>query len=436
MRARARSVWASMSRALLATVISWSRSKRGRARRRPGRCRRRRRRRASGRASSSSARLSSERSRSRSALQLAAHLGELGLGPRALVGLDAPSLAAGRRGLRGCRLRGRVVAGAFFAAVFVAGPAGLLRGGLLRGRRPSSSRPSSPGPSWPAPSWRRPSSRPSWWPAPSSPAAFLAVRLLRRAPSSRGAFLAARLLARAPSSPARLLRGRLRGGRRAFFAGAFAAAPSPAPSSRRSSWRPALGRSRRHAVDAASPRPTVRPASLRAVAACHEPAAPSSRAYIKERAARRCSCHTRAARICRTRTPDNQPRPRFGNFPRRRVAPANPGEPADPVWQTWPHRTAWTGRVAPSTAGSDPGTVRARGCCPERRSPRAAGRTPDPPGAGRVDPAAVDATSGSAQQHPGRPRRVVPRERPAHDRRPRPFSPAAPRPKRRPKDQP
>ena len=39
------------------------------------------------------------------------------------------------------------------------------------------------------------------------------------------------------------------------------------------------------------------------------------------------------------------------------------------VWQTWRYRKAWTGRVAPSTAGSDPGTVRARGCCPERRSP-------------------------------------------------------------------
>jgi hypothetical protein len=68
----------------------------------------------------------------------------------------------------------------------------------------------------------------------------------------------------------------------------------------------------------------------------------------------------RAARICLPPHADNCPRPDRDRYPC--------GALDDPLAH-WAHRTVWTGRVAPSTAGSDLGTVRAQGCCPERRSP-------------------------------------------------------------------
>ena len=98
-------------------------------------------------------------------------------------------------------------------------------------------------------------------------------------------------------------------------------------------------------------------------------------------------------------------------------------------------RTASTGRVAPSTASSDPGTVRARGCVRSEDHPGAAGRTPSRdrwragrPGSGdhdewvgpRTGPAKEGGTAGA------------PARRTAG---PRPFGPADRPQRRRPKDQ-
>ena len=104
-----------------------------------------------------------------------------------------------------------------------------------------------------------------------------------------------------------------------------------------------------------------------------------------------------------------------------RVRPGRHGRLAD-----LRHRTVWTGRVAPRTAGSDPGTVRARGCCPERRSPLSRRKSAPTPGAGQVDPAAVR-NERAVQQHravkEGGTAGAV-RRRTAPLGRPRPFSPA------------
>ena len=116
------------------------------------------------------------------------------------------------------------------------------------------------------------------------------------------------------------------------------------------------------------------------------------------------SCHTRAARICRPRTPDNQPRPRFGNFPATAASPearqtrvnrAAPGL-AD---LCRPHGVDGTSSSEDSRQrpgdGESPGVLSGAKITPSRR------KSARPTRGRQVDPAAVD-EEWAAQQHPGR----------------------------------
>ena len=190
-------------------------------------------------------------------------------------------------------LAGALVAGAFFAAVFLAGAFVVAVFAAPSSRAPSSPAPSSRWPSWSAPSWRAPSSRgPSWRSAPSW-----------RAPSSR-----------APSSRA----------------------PSwPRPSSsrprfvgRRSSSRRPRGR-RPPSGHRASPRPPSA-GQLACCRACHGPRPPQP--CVHQGTCDHATCaagHTRAARICRTRTQTtNRAHDSVTFRDAARPRAANPGEPA------------------------------------------------------------------------------------------------------------
>ena len=65
--------------------------------------------------------------------------------------------------------------------------------------------------------------------------------------------------------------------------------------------------------------------------------------------------HTSAARICRAGTSDNDATTM--RAPIRHFDPSTRVRGAACALAHLAHRTAWTGRVAPSTAGSDLGTV-------------------------------------------------------------------------------
>jgi hypothetical protein len=149
-----------------------------------------------------------------------------------------------------------------------------------------------------------------------------------------------------------------------------------------------------------------------------------------------CGCrHTRAARICRCRTRGNQTRPiwyansvllRDVGLPRGRrngtagprappgTRPATPGNPCGVhrgLLADLSCRKASTGRVPPSTATSDLGTVEAQGHGRSEDHPRAAGRESAPAVAQAGRTGRGDLTRGRSGS-PGQPRRVVPRERP------------------------